>query len=331
MGLMGSFAIFVALSLLSNSLGFSFFSHITRVHAPTSSSRCLGALGLRMSSHDELVVMVNGMPGPMATEVAKVCIDRGITLTSVAFTGPGSPESILVEGRSTSQKVSLIQGPGINDDAKNILSELVKSHPRLVVVDYTHPSAVLSNIGCYCACDANFVMGTTGGDPSEMKKIFDTGKNKAVIAPNMAKQIVALQAALEAMTKRFPSSFLGYQLKVTESHQSTKADTSGTAKAVVQHLVDLNGGDFDKAFESIEKVRDPVGQLAFGVPEGALKVLPMYDSSPESPASPTYMLPDDVLAFAFSSRISSFPHAYTYTHTHIHACIHTYIHTYKQT
>ena len=54
----------------------------------------------------------------------------------------------------------------------------------------------------------------------------------AVIAPNMAKQIVALQAALEQMARDFPGSFDGYALSVAESHQSTKADTSGTAKAM---------------------------------------------------------------------------------------------------
>ena len=34
-------------------------------------------------------VMINGMPGPMAYETAKVCLDRGFTLIPVGFTGPG--------------------------------------------------------------------------------------------------------------------------------------------------------------------------------------------------------------------------------------------------
>jgi hypothetical protein len=45
-------------------------------------------------------------------------------------------------------------------------------------------------------------------------EIFNKGKNKAVIAPNMAKQIVALQAALQEMSTRFPKSFADYKLTV---------------------------------------------------------------------------------------------------------------------
>ena len=57
----------------------------------------------------------------------------------------------------------------------------------------------------------------------------------------MAKQIVALQAALEQMAEQFPGSFDGYKLRVVESHQSSKADTSGTAKAVSASLATLTG------------------------------------------------------------------------------------------
>ena len=52
-----------------------------------------------------------------------------------------------------------------------------------------------------------------------MKEKFSPGVNYAVIAPNMAKQIVALQLGLKEMADRFPQSFSGYALTVTESHQ----------------------------------------------------------------------------------------------------------------
>ena len=38
---------------------------------------------------------------------------------------------------------------------------------------------------------------------------------------------------MEMMADKFPGAFSGYSLQVQESHQRTKADTSGTAKAVV--------------------------------------------------------------------------------------------------
>lgn len=50
---------------------------------------------------------------------------------------------------------------------------------------------------------------------------------------------------MEMMAQEFPGAFSGYNLSVTESHQRTKADTSGTAKAVVGSLQRL-GLDFSE-------------------------------------------------------------------------------------
>lgn len=215
-----------------------------------------------------LNVMVNGMPGPMALEVARACIDRGFNLVPVGFTGPNQPNSITVDGAKSNVNVELKAGPGIGNDASAAMKDLKAMYPDLVVVDYTHPSAILNNLACYVDHGCEFVMGTTGGDPSSMMDIFDKGTNLAVIAPNMGKQIVALQAALQEMAKRFPGSFEGYKLAVTESHQSSKADTSGTAKAVVSHLVTLSADSFKE--DDIVKLRQRDAQLAFKVPEDHL-------------------------------------------------------------
>ena len=120
-----------------------------------------------------------------------------------------------------------------------------------------------------------------GGDREALFRVTRESGTYAVIAPNMAKQIVALQAALEQMAADFPGSFDGYSLSVVESHQSTKADTSGTAKAVATSLAKLtNEPDFTADdYAKIVRVRDTDGQLAGGglshdgvspVPEDAL-------------------------------------------------------------
>jgi 4-hydroxy-tetrahydrodipicolinate reductase len=175
--------------------------------------------GYRFARHMEMKaakisVMVNGMPGPMALEVAKACLDRGFNLLPMGFTGPNQPDHITVQGLNTFVDVELVAGPGISDTAGKALSILKELHPNLVIVDYTHPSAILNNLACYVENDCDFVMGTTGGDSVQMMEIFNKGKNKAVIAPNMAKQIVALQAALQEMATRFPKSFADYKLTV---------------------------------------------------------------------------------------------------------------------
>ncbi len=41
------------------------------------------------------------------------------------------------------------------------------------------------------------------------------------------------------MANNFPDAFAGYKLDVTESHQRTKVDTSGTAKDVIGSFAKL--------------------------------------------------------------------------------------------
>lgn len=51
-------------------------------------------------------------------------------------------------------------------------------------------------------------------------------------APKGPKRLRKRQLRLSRMARDFPGAFAGYKLEVTESHQKTKADTSGTAKAM---------------------------------------------------------------------------------------------------
>jgi 4-hydroxy-tetrahydrodipicolinate reductase len=64
-------------------------------------------------------------------------------------------------------------------------------------VDYTHPEAVNDNTAFYCQNELPFVMGTTGGDRKLLSDTVESSPIAAVIAPNMAKQIVGFQAMME--------------------------------------------------------------------------------------------------------------------------------------
>jgi len=225
----------------------------TKVCAPTST-----ALNLR--------VMINGMPGPMATAVAEACLRKGLTLAPYGLTGPDvKPQAVKVLDPDTGkfQYVDLIndrEGLG-----KTKLAEMRAEKDDIVAIDYTHPSAVNENAQWYKREGLPFVMGTTGGDRDQLMNDVD-GMN-AVIAPNMGKQIVAMQRALENLERDFPSAFCGYKLSVTESHQKTKADTSGTAKAVIESINGLTkpGSSFDVETET-KLIRDDEESIAFGVP-----------------------------------------------------------------
>ena len=220
----------------------------------------------------------------MATEAAEACLRKGLSLAPIAFTGPNiEPCTIVVSDPDTNRSATVRLIPSSNADSSSSSSSSVVemecaleglragvgSKGRVIAIDYTHPSAVNSNGEWYVKQRLPFVMGTTGGDREALEKVVMDGKLAAVIAPNMGKQIVAMQAALEMLAKQYPLAFSGYSLTMTESHQKTKADTSGTAKAVVGSLLTLSGDDFDVESD-INMLRDDESSMAFGVKEDAL-------------------------------------------------------------
>ena len=237
-----------------------------------------------MSEPSELTIMVNGLPGAMGFEIAAACLRReGVSLAPFALTGPGCAGEISVDdGRGGAPVTVQLYAPSDSDEVVRLAKESYPELGSLVCIDFTMPAAVNSNAEFYSANALPFVMGTTGGDREALFSVTREAGTYAVIAPNMAKQIVALQAALEQMASDFPGAFDGYSLSVVESHQSTKADTSGTAKAVSTSLAKLtNEPDFTaNDYAKIVRVREPSEQMAGGgpshdgcspVPESAIK------------------------------------------------------------
>ena len=116
----------------------------------------------------------------------------------------------------------------------------------------------------------------------------------AVIAPNMAKQIVGFQAMMEWAANTFPDLFKGYALTIRESHQQAKADTSGTAKAMVGYFNRL-GVEFSA--DNIEMERNPERQAeAWGIPEAYLRGHGWHTY--------TLMSEDQTVKFEFTHNIS---------------------------
>lgn len=224
------------------------------------------------STSDDIYVMVNGMPGPMATAAAEACLRKGLKLSPVAMTGPDCQPCTITVVDTVTQKtanVRLIPSNDLEEMVSSLAGVKEAAGPKsLLAIDYTHPSAVNANGLFYVENDIPFVMGTTGGDREKL--LADCEGHFCVIAPNMGKQIVAMQAALEDLGNKYPAAFEGYKLHVQESHQVTKADTSGTAKAVIDSIKKLSA---DKEFtnDDIVMIRDEEAAQQFGVPEDALK------------------------------------------------------------
>jgi 4-hydroxy-tetrahydrodipicolinate reductase len=247
------------------------FTSVKYQRAPRRPTNALHMAGGENEKVD-FYVMVNGMPGPMATAAAEACLRKGLKLSPVAMTGPDvAPSTITVADKVTGNSASVRLVP--STDLVEILSSIqglktAVGENNLLAIDYTHPSAVNGNARFYVKQRIPFVMGTTGGDRDQLMK--DVDGHFCVIAPNMGKQIVAMQAALEDLATRYPAAFEGYKLDVVESHQQTKADTSGTAKAVINSIKTLAADTSFSAEHDIKMIRDEQGALDFGVPNDAM-------------------------------------------------------------
>jgi 4-hydroxy-tetrahydrodipicolinate reductase len=207
-------------------------------------------------------IMLNGLPGNVASIIAAHALqDKGITLLPYSLTGP----EIEADHCSISGTRIDLVGPA---EREQRLDAIIAHHGDFISVDYTHPSAVNDNAAFYCRRGLPFVMGTTGGDRERLNQAVLDSAICAVIAPNMAKQIVGFQAMMEYAADTFPGIFKGYTLAVRESHQTGKADTSGTAKAMVAYFNRM-GVDFSP--QDIVMERDPKAQRdRWGIPEAYL-------------------------------------------------------------
>lgn len=235
-----------------------------------------------------LSIMVNGLPGNVAaTLLPHILQEDPFTLVPYSLTGPEVSQAHFTVGALS---VELLPP----DERDQRISPILKAHPNLIAVDYTHPLAVNSNAEFYARHRIPFVMGTTGGDRTVLESILTSSEICAVIAPNMAKQIVGFQAMIDFAANNFPDLFKGYSLRIEESHQKGKADTSGTAKAMVGYF---NALGMDFSVEKIEMERNPERQKeVWGIPEEYIK----------GHAWHTYTLrsPDGTVLFQFRHNIN---------------------------
>ena len=237
---------------------------------------------------NRLKVMVNGLPGNVAGSIAKhILEDDRFELLPYSMTGP---DIAIAEYLIVDIPVQLVK-PDVRDAE---ITRIREAEGPFITVDFTLPAAVNDNAVFYCRHKLPFVMGTTGGDRAMLEKTVRNSSISAVIAPNMAKQIVGFQAMMAYAAENFPGLFDGYSLEIRESHQKTKVDTSGTAKAMVTYFNKL-GVDF--AENDIIKIRDPeIQQHEWKIPGQYLN----------GHAWHTYTLdaPDKTARFVFSHNIN---------------------------
>lgn len=121
------------------------------------------------------------------------------------------------------------------------LKELLGEHGADVLIDFTNAEATVENSAQAAGVGVNLVIGTTGFDDSQKKKIEETVNQNsiaAVISPNMATGVnVFFKLARDA------SKVLdGYEVEIIEAHHKHKKDSpSGTALRVGELIAEETG------------------------------------------------------------------------------------------
>lgn len=201
-------------------------------------------------------VMVNGLPGKMA-RIAAIAIQNSDLFTIYPYSLSGNrPKLSSIE----------ISGKRVNlCDPTHKISAMYGGIVQLAL-DYTKPHAIEQNVDFYCENEISFVMGTSGVNQESLESRVRKSKICAVIAPNTALPIVGLQEIISNYSQKFPGILVGkgYSLDITESHQSSKEDTSATAKKIVTYFKDLG---IELSEKGITKIRSIPKQLKIGVPE----------------------------------------------------------------
>lgn len=141
-----------------------------------------------------------------------------------------------------------------------------------IMIDFSHPDAVIDNVTFYTTHGLPFVLGTTGYDREEgtKEKLLTLAKSEtaaaSVIGPNMAIDVVFMTMLLEYAQSISPHHFNDWHLRILESHPASKADPSGTALSLARNIFLPMGARFNPE-EDMESIRDKNEQVgAIGIP-----------------------------------------------------------------
>ena len=145
------------------------------------------------------------------------------------------------KGRMGTEAVAAISGASdlqlvAQLDLGDSLDLLVTSGAQ-VVVDFTHPDAVMKNLEFAITNGISVVVGTTGFDDAKLTKLkglLDANpKVSALIAPNFALGAVLMMQFSQVAAKYFES------VEIIELHHANKVDApSGTAVRTAQMITD---------------------------------------------------------------------------------------------
>lgn len=137
-----------------------------------------------------------------------------------------------------------------------------------VVVDFTHPDAVLDHLAEYRRLDVDAVVGTSGFTAERLEQargIWQGSTRTCLIVPNFSIGAVLMMRFAEMASRHFAAA------EVIELHHDDKADApSGTALATARRLGET--GSQRRRTEGEEKVPGARGAAVAGVPVHAVRL-----------------------------------------------------------
>jgi 4-hydroxy-tetrahydrodipicolinate reductase len=195
-------------------------------------------------------VGVLGALGRMGAEVCRAVI--------------ADPETVLVaavDPQAAGQKIQTSNGDLPVSDEIDVISQSEAE----VVVDFTHPGAVMDNIRWCIRHAVDLVVGTTGLSEANLAEIRalieeEGSETNVFIAPNFAIGAVLMMRFAAQASRYLP------HVEIIELHHNGKADApSGTALATARTIAEARGERPTDGVESVESIDGVRGGAIDGI------------------------------------------------------------------
>ena len=195
-------------------------------------------------------VGVFGALGRMGAEVCRAVLADPETQLVAAVDPQANGEKIAVRGGSVT----------IGDEI-----DVISQADTDVVVDFTHPDAVMDNVRWCIRHAVHVVVGTTGlsdANLDEMRALIaeEDSETNVFVAPNFAIGAVLMMRFAAQAARYLPHA------EIIELHHNNKADApSGTALATVDAMLAARGPAPTDGVESVESIDGARGAAVEGI------------------------------------------------------------------
>lgn len=174
------------------------------------------------------------------------------------------PETVLVaavDAKAAGEKLTSRDGPVTVSDELDVITQAETE----VVVDFTHPSAVMGNLRWCIRHAVDVVVGTTGLTEENLREIEalieeEGSETNVFVAPNFAIGAVLMMHFAAQASRYLPHA------EIIELHHNQKADApSGTALATARLMAEARAAAPDGGVESVESIAGVRGGAIEGI------------------------------------------------------------------